>query len=308
VTERLKDFCAVSIYGHRDSFIIKAFMHDALDQYIDTIDHLPPSPTVVVKLIALFRQTDPALDEIVSVMSLDPSLTAEVLKRCNSASYAGGENVLDVFEAIMRVGFYEVYQTAVAWFGQQAISQTSNSSGLDPESLWRHSAITAVAAGQVAQKLGEPAWAGFTAGLLHDIGKIALASAEGPKYAALTAQVGRCGIALEEGEKASFRFGHGEVGARLLHRWGVPPEIAMPVCFHHVSAWPEPYARSCAAVNLANVIAHSVEQNEAVTESDLEAAKPAMTGLGLILDDFIEIFNQTQTELAGLKGILSTLG
>ncbi|HEX4121238.1 MAG TPA: HDOD domain-containing protein, partial [Verrucomicrobiae bacterium] len=233
-------------------------MPDALDQYIDAIDHLPPSPTVVVKLIALFRQVDPEVDEIVSIMSLDPSVTAEVLRRCNSATYAGGEHVVDVFEAIMRVGFYEVYQTAVAWFGQQAISQASRSSGLDPDSLWRHSAITAVAAGQVAQKLGEPAWAGFTAGLLHDIGKIALASAEGPKYAALTAEVGTFGPALEHGEKASFRFGHSEVGARLLHRWGVPQEIAAPVFFHHVSDWPQEYARHCAAVNLANGIAHGV--------------------------------------------------
>jgi putative nucleotidyltransferase with HDIG domain len=280
-------------------------MKDALDRYIEAIHHLPPAPTVVVKLIALFRRPDRDLDEVVSVMSLDPSLTAEVLRRCNSASYAsGGDTVVDVFDAIMRVGFYEVYQTAVAWFGQQAIAQ-GNTPGLKTEVLWRHSAVTAVAAGQVAEKLGESAWGGFTAGLLHDIGKIALASAEGAKYASLTSQLGEFGNVLEQGEKASFGFGHSEVGARLLHRWGVPLEISMPIYFHHYSEWPESYERSCATVNLANLIAHSLEQKEPGKSVDAQASAPAMAELGLTPDDLAEISERTQTELAGLDGMFS---
>jgi putative nucleotidyltransferase with HDIG domain len=277
-------------------------MPDALDQYIDAIDHLPPSPTVVVKLISLFRQVDPALDEIVSIMSLDPSLIAEVLKRCNSVVYGGEDMVVDVFEAVMRVGFYEVYQTAVAWFGQQAISNVSTQGGLDQELLWRHSAIAAVAAGQTAQKLGEPAWAGFTSGLLHDVGKTAIALAEGPKYAALTSQVGTCGVGLEKCEKESFGFGHSEVGARLLHRWGVPDEISAPVFFHHYSTWPAGSRRSCAIVHLANGISHSLDQSEIPT-CETEADQRALTELQLTPDDLATISARTQTELEGLKGI-----
>jgi putative nucleotidyltransferase with HDIG domain len=280
-------------------------MKDSLDQYIETIDKLPPAPTVVIKLIALFRQPDRDLDEVVSVMRLDPSLTAEVLRRCNSATYGSGETVVDVFDAIMRVGFYEVYQTAVASFGQQAISRVGNTPGLKTETLWRHSAITAVAAGQIAEKLGETAWGGFTAGLLHDIGKIALASAEGSKYASLTSQVGAFGNALEEGEKASFGFGHSEIGSRLLHRWGVPLEISMPIYFHHYSEWPDSYERPCATVNLANLIAHSLEQSEAERSLDMTAAAPAIAELGLAPEDLAEISGKTLTEFSSLEGMFA---
>jgi len=279
-------------------------MKDALDTYIDSIDHLPPTPTVVVRLISLFRKPDRDLDEVVSVMSLDPSLTAEVLRRCNSAFYGGEEQVIDVFDAIMRVGFYEVYQTAVAWFGQQAISRGPKTPGLEAELLWRHSAITAVASGQVGKKMGEAQWGPFTAGLLHDIGKVALSSAEGTKYASVVSKAGRFGPALDHEEKESFGFGHSEVGARLLHRWGVPLEISMPVFFHHYSAWPENYERSCAMVNLGNLVAHHIELGGAA-DMDLAPAEAAMAELGLGGNDLIEIANLTQAELATLDGMFN---
>jgi putative nucleotidyltransferase with HDIG domain len=275
-------------------------MKDSLDRYLDTIDHLPPAPTVVVKLIALFRQPDRDLDEVVAVMRLDPSLTAEVLRRSNSAAHGSGETVVDVFDAIMRVGFYEVYQTAVAWFGQHAISLRGNTPGLKTDVLWRHSALTAVAAGKVSEKIGESSWTGFTGGLLHDIGKIALASAEGAKYASLTAQAGASGNVLEQGEKDAFGYGHSEVGARLLHRWGVPPEISMPIYFHHQSEWPEQFERSCATVNLANRIAHDLELSEAERSQDWESAAAVIAKLGLSHDDIAEISKKTQTEMSSL--------
>src|ERR1700722_12236728 len=62
---------------------------DRLDAYIDRIKHLPPRPSLMVKLLVLFKEPSPDIDEVVELMSRDPSLTTEVMKLCNSARFRG---------------------------------------------------------------------------------------------------------------------------------------------------------------------------------------------------------------------------
>ena len=204
-------------------------MTDKLDIYIGRLQHLPAAPTVVVKLVALFRKHNLEVDEIVSLMSQDPSLTAEVLRSANSAYFGDDDQVVGVFEAIMRLGLYKVYQMAMANFGATVLSFSRNVGGIDVETLWRHSAAVASAAGLIARKVEEPEALAFTAGLLHDVGKIVLGAAEGTAYAALAREAVETGVPLQQAEAKRFGFGHAEVGARLLAKWGLPEEIAVPV-------------------------------------------------------------------------------
>ena len=70
----------------------------------------PPADTLAaLQLLDLFRDPDRDIDRIVEFISRDPSLTAETLKRCNNALYWGSERITDVFEAVSRLGFYELY-------------------------------------------------------------------------------------------------------------------------------------------------------------------------------------------------------
>jgi len=231
-------------------------MKDALDLYIDSVEHLPAAPIVMVRLISLFRQSDRDVDEVVQLMSQDPSLTAEVLKRCNRADVGAGEPVVDIFDAVMRLGFYEVYQTTVTMLGSQTIQGAHTNNAIRADELWRHSVLAAAAAGKIAKLVGESEGIAYTAALLHDIGKIVLASAEGTKYAALRKTVGRNGRPLEDAETGLFGFGHGAIGARLLNQWGVPLEVSMPVFGHHIPDETEKFQQLSAIVSLADFVAH----------------------------------------------------
>lgn len=120
--------------------------------------------------------------------------------------------MVDVREAVFRLGFYEVYRMAVALFGQQSMAQAKARSGINVEELWRHSAIAAVAAAALAREVGESEGLAFTTGLLHDIGKIVFASGED------RLRNWRSVHALPihrfmKSNKARTGFGHGEVGA-----------------------------------------------------------------------------------------------
>ncbi len=181
-------------------------MKDKLDLYIDRVEHLPPTPAILVRLISLFRQPDRDVDEIVELIRRDPSLTAEVLRYSNSAHFGHDECILDVFEATMRVGFYKVYQTAVARIGLEALSLPQRTGSINMAAICRHSAAAAATAGAIARRIGEPEGLAFTAGLLHDVGKIVLASAEGAQYGRLINDLGESGSSLERSESKIFRL------------------------------------------------------------------------------------------------------
>ena len=258
---------------------------DILDSYLDTVECLPPTPGLMIKLIGLFRQPERDVDEIVELMRHDLSVTAELLRRCNSSFFGNEEPVTDVRESVFRLGFYEVYRITVALFGKKAMSMAKATQSVEVESLWRHSVITAITGGAMARQLGESEGSAFTAGLLHDVGKIVLASAEGPKYTELLRKHNYFGTALNEVEMVLFGFGHGEIGARLLSKWGVPDQVFLPVLCHHHKTWSGPFDRLAAIANLANLMAHGIEENASEKPCELPEAVHAMELLQLDHED-----------------------
>jgi putative nucleotidyltransferase with HDIG domain len=176
--------------------------------------------------------------------------------------------------------------------------------GIDVEKLWHHSVMAAVSAGVIARKAQENEGLAFTAGLLHDIGKIVLASAEGAKYTALTKEIEDGGSSPEGVEAMLFGFGHAEVGARLLSQWGLPEEISVPVLHHHQVCWVQPHERICAVVSLGNIMAHVAEANIPEKRTDTEEAVCAMDVLQLGEDDMATLLQEAHNDLKRMAGLL----
>jgi putative nucleotidyltransferase with HDIG domain len=279
-------------------------MNEKLDRYIEGVKDLPMAPTVLVRLIALFQQPDRDVDGIVELMRQDPSLTAEVLRHSNSAYFGQEEPIVDVFEAVTRVGFYEVYKTAVAKLGSQALQRRGDAGGPDVEKLWRHSATAAAAAGVIARKAQENEGLAFTAGLLHDLGKIVLSAAESGGYALLTKQFENGGLALQRAEAMLYGFGHAEVGGHLLSRWGLPDNITEPVRRHHQLEWAEPFERICAVVSLGNIVAHGEEDAIPAGQYESQEALGAMRVLRLEADDMASLLEDARNDIRRMAGLL----
>ena len=81
---------------------------------------LPQDTFAAIHLMELFREPDRDIDAIVEFISRDARLTAETLKRCNNASFSGAERTTDIFEAVSRLGFYELYGIIAAKLGAHA--------------------------------------------------------------------------------------------------------------------------------------------------------------------------------------------
>jgi putative nucleotidyltransferase with HDIG domain len=256
--------------------------NEALDAYLDGIQHLPPPPTVMIQLINLFRQQDSDLDEIVELLRRDPGLSAEVLRRCNKSFMGEDEAARDINEAVFCLGFYEVYQITVTLFSMRMLNLEKEVPRFPAEQLRRHSAITGIAAGELALELDLAEGVAFTAGLLHDIGKLALALAERDAYTKIYKECDEKGTSLSEVEKTQFGFTHSEVGARLLQRWGVPDEIVFPALGHNDPEHSSEMQTYVTITNLASRLANRIEQKvNSGPFIEMSGVKPLMEFLGL---------------------------
>src|SRR5262249_28547312 len=129
----------------------------------------------------------------------------------------------------------------------------------EAEDLWRHSLMTATAAEILVQSdtlTGMDSSAAFTAGLLHDIGKLAINQVlDKEQLAALHYLVAEQGVSRVEAEKKVIGADHAEVGGFLLYSWSLPPGIVEAVANHHQPVL-NPFPQLSAAACLANTMAH----------------------------------------------------
>ncbi|HLP76374.1 MAG TPA: HDOD domain-containing protein [Candidatus Paceibacterota bacterium] len=275
-----------------------------MDKYIDSVKSLPPAPVLMVKLIECFRQPDHDMDEIVKMLAHDPPLTAELLRRCNQSLYGNDNPVTDVFDAVFRLGFYEVYTISMSIFGQQTMSMKQLETGINVAELWKHSAIAAVASGAIARKVSQSEGLAFTAGLLHDVGKIVFASAEGAEYAKIRQSVNGFGSELVAAETGRYGFNHSDVGRRLLMKWGMPMEIVSPVAGHHSTLWDAPHEKLSAVVALGDVLAHAVQGAPLESCCQLPEAVSATALLEMAPDGLPSLLEEIQGELERVQGFL----
>jgi putative nucleotidyltransferase with HDIG domain len=275
-----------------------------LDHYIDQIKRLPPAPTVLAELLGLFKQPNVDLTRVVDLITYDPSLTAEVLKLCNSAYFGMSYPADDISEAITRLGLYEVYRLVAAVVASRTLSVASPGSGLDAGELWRHSVTSAVAAQQVSQQAGDEPNVAFTAALLHDLGKIILALAIKDRYRPVVEATRTKGLSFLDAEKRLLGVQHAEIGGRLLSRWKFPKRIVLAVWFHHDPSKAHTFERLASVVQLANTLAHSIAEPSPCKPSPIQTQPEAMQLLGLAENDVEPCMTRTRAGLEALANLI----
>jgi putative nucleotidyltransferase with HDIG domain len=228
----------------------------ALDKYIDEIKTLPPAPRVLSQLLVLLSEDDADARQIVELIAFDPGLTAKVLQRCNSAASGLGHAVADLHEAVAQLGFNAIFRLVAMVIGEGLLGLEQRGYGIGAGELWEHSVTTAVAARVIAGKLGGEENLAFTAGLLHDIGKLVLGTfLEGSQESVLT-KTGPSGLSFLEAEKAILGVDHAEIGGRVLARWNFPGNLVSAVRHHHNPSQARQHEQLAAYVHLGDIIAH----------------------------------------------------
>ncbi|MGC4072157.1 MAG: HDOD domain-containing protein [Nibricoccus sp.] len=188
---------------------------------------LPCSPALLPRLITVLENEDASIDELQEVIQIDPALASSTLRLANSAYFAAGSSkVENLGEALMRLGQKEVYRLAALSLASRWMTQKVEGYRWEAGDFCRLSLVTAVAAEYLAEETGrvDPKNA-YTAGLVHEIGKLAVAHACAEQFPAVRTEQSTSGCTWLQAEKKILGFDHAEVGAELLRRWQFPPSL-----------------------------------------------------------------------------------
>lgn len=238
-------------------------------------------PEVVMRTIDLINNPGTSAAEIGQVISEDPALTARLLKIVNSPFYGFPSRIDTVSRAITVIGTLELLDLILATSVVKAFRGIPTDL-VDMDSFWEHSLYTGLVARALAGRLRAPNTERyFIAGLLHDIGSLAMYSRI-PDSAAVILRRARAEIApLHDIERETLGFDHGEVGAELMHAWHLPGSLVEAIRFHHTPEQSEQHRLETALVHLADVIACAVHDPASETGRipPMEAAAWDLTGL-----------------------------
>lgn len=247
-----------------------------LKEFIQGAAKLPVLPQVTVRLLKALDSPDSSSKEIARIFEAEPALTARLLKLANSSFYGQRGNIAKVQNAVVVLGSKTVRSLALTVW-----TQTLRSEGRSREELALLAPLLAhgLAAGIVARLLterinrnqGEDA---FMAGLLHDIGRVALVAQLGASYkTSILDPALQERISLHDKEAAVLGFDHRGLGAALMTSWTLPPFLADAVLLHHDIVTTPEKSPLLAAVALADCFAtrmgfnlapdvHRLEQEE----------------------------------------------
>lgn len=191
----------------------------SLETLLQTPNALPTAPKVVEELISSFENPDVSVEEIARKLSLDPVLSAKLLRLANSAYYHVSRRIGNVEDAVRMLGFVTV-RTLVISSG--LVGGFKTVPGLDLKRFWRYSLHTAVAAKWIAKKVGVNTDLAFTLGMMHAIGQLVMHSGIPADAQELDKSVNTYDPGRLEAETAAFGFNFSQVGAELAVRWKFP--------------------------------------------------------------------------------------
>jgi putative nucleotidyltransferase with HDIG domain len=221
---------------------------------------LPACPAVLTSLIRATQNPETTTAELAEILSADQSLTIKLLRLVNSAFYGLPRTIRSVEEAAFRLGFRELWALAVAVKVDDLYQKADNLWGKDVEGLWQHSLKTGVIGRLLCGRLpGTKSEESFTAGVIHDIGKLVFCVLDGKRYVEISDFGHRCGPRLCEAERAVWNMDHAKLGADLVRRWQLPEALALTIEHHHDPAWRGRIDPNAGLLCAADALAHAAK-------------------------------------------------
>lgn len=226
---------------------------------IEKVNKLPTLPTVANKITRLIKDPTCTARKVSEVIDKDQSLTCRVLRLVNSAFYALTTEVINVRHAVALLGFRTISQLAIS-ISVFDVFKGGYGKEFDREGFWLHSIGCAVISQMLAEKIQySHIDESFSAGLMHDIGKVVLDHYFHEELLKIIELTWRKGLSFVEAEQEVIGLNHTEIGSRVMRNWNIPLPIVAGVRHHHqlpCERRGSPYAQDIIVdiVRLANVL------------------------------------------------------
>lgn len=228
-----------------------------LEHVLKRVQALPPLPTSALRVIALTKNPSTTVKELETVIGQDPSLTAGILRQANSAYYGYARRISSLQEAIVMLGFQVTQGLAMASAVAPLLKTNLLGYEIEQEGLWKHSMLTAMTAKRLCQHRKIPYGdVAFTAGLLHDIGKLVISIYVQEVGAFLIEKVTTAKLSYVELEEKVIGYNHATVGGFLARTWFLPEDLVSAISYHHSPSDAPSYPELANIIHVANGLAN----------------------------------------------------
>ena len=224
---------------------------------VDDTSVLISPPDIYLRINEMITDSRASADQFANVIAHDPGLTARLLKLVNSSYYGLPSKVDTISRAFTIVGVHELTNLVNSICAVKTFSKLS-SEVTNMNTFWRHGIYTGIAAHELAVQTNciNPERL-FVAGLLHDVGSLAI-NRKFPEVAERT-------IAASEGneqnlarlEKQEFGFDHAELGAMMFSNWHLPEATCKAIRYHHEPNAAADNAHEAGIVHVADALANA---------------------------------------------------
>ena len=272
----------------------------------EKVGSLPPLPDTAIKLMNVVNDPHSSVEDLVEAIRYDQAITGEVLRVCNSAYFGLARRVSSLNDAMLCLGTLKVMQLVMAIHANSLMASEQRGYGLAAGDLWKHSVGVAIASGALAQKMKLPqAGQAFTAGLLHDIGKVVLNEYVAEQFAEILERVNTQKQSFIEAEQDVLGFNHQDIGGEIAERWQLPEPITRCIRHHHDPSAADPPDPLVDGVHLADCICMMLGIGLGADGLAYRADSEVMERYELREQDLEDIGVQALTELKRVQGIFA---
>jgi HD-like signal output (HDOD) protein len=267
--------------------------NDRLRELVARLRNFPIVPSLYLEIINALKSPNTTTTEIGAIIAKDMAMMTKLLQVTNSACFGVPRKISDPVEAVGILGFETVKSMVVTL---KLLSQYDKVKPVyfSIDRLWRHSTEVARISRRLALLQSDDpvlAESAFTAGLMHDLGKLVLASNFDEQYSGAQALARQQRLPLWDVEKQIFGASHAEIGAYLLGLWGMPLDLVEAAALHHnPSRCQAKHFNPLTAVHLANALFYeSRPDKDGLVAPEIDEAHLAELGLSGKLQQWRQI-------------------
>lgn len=248
-----------------------------------SLDQLPPFSPILHHLMATLADEDVSFAKLADLIERDTVLSGNVLRLVNSALYGRRGNVSSVRAAVSILGLNKLRNFLLGLSVSRLWSRVRTPDNWSMARFNGHAIAVAVLADRLVQKAPvEYPEGAFAAGLLHDLGRLMIATALPDEFQRVHAMRVSSGKPLVQCEYATIDTSHAELSAAALGRWNLPPPIQKAVLYHHHPELdPERRPGGVQPLSLAIAVANHIANatGHSITDEDAAAALPPKEAL-----------------------------
>lgn len=207
--------------------------HQMIKQ-IEAINDLPTLPTIAMEVNQLLQDMNTPIEKLIDLLERDQSMALKILRLVNSSFYGFKSRINNLRHAVTLMGYSTVQNAVVTVAVIDNLKTKTKLKGFDISLFWTHSIGVAVMCRHLAActKLAAPEEA-FTAGLVHDIGKVVLVNHFPELFISLSDVIAADGITFYAAEKNGDTYPHNLIGGNLSRRWMLPEPLDHAIRQHH---------------------------------------------------------------------------